>query len=262
MVWLPCAASDLAMDADFCKSQPTWAVDSRPLESLWSVSTLIWGRVLVFCPFLRLILRVFVGRSALRRRCIWVMDQPKWGKQQKRAGLEKQVNVTQALIKTSPSYDNINRVHINWSLILTEEDGGVISLWEYFVLICLCSIITPFPAQEGVCTGKNSSLGWTALSHITWSSDSIEGRKNIHKRGSSQLLYINGSSELLCVVWFYLFIFFKSSCSCLPPRWARRLPDISQDGVQRREHRVLDGLRGVQENQEFSQAGVKGKQDL
>lgn len=63
----------------------------------------------------------------------------------------------------------ISGEHINWSLILTNEDSTKKrSLWEYFVPICLCSNHEScFPLQgTRVCTHwKNVNTGWRVLSH-------------------------------------------------------------------------------------------------
>lgn len=63
----------------------------------------------------------------------------------------------------------INGEHISWSLILTDEDGKKkISLWEYFVLICLCSNHESWFPLVGtrVCTHwENVNIGWRVLSH-------------------------------------------------------------------------------------------------
>ena len=95
----------------------------------------------------------------------------------------------------------------------------------------------------------------------------LKEKQNNCRRGSSQPLHRNRckrcSIHHVCEVSYCFYILPKHPnlffCCCFVfvlYRWPGCLPVISQDGVQRREYWVLDGLRGVQKNQELNQACV------
>lgn len=113
------------------------------------------------------------------------------------------------------------------------------------VFVCVLNTGALFPATGNkICVRTG---GWGSQQGISARSNYLK-RKTSIKEGVSSCMYM-------------LLLFFASSLTmhfCLSFfRWAGCLLDISQVGVQWREHRVLDGLWSVQKYQELIQACVK-----